>query len=582
MWCPNAGKFVGNCDTHFLLCRWQELFGPYTPENYHPKLLSLPTLVSEALKVSEYFSDSPARLGKNLACIQEEIRERLASSEGKLCSPWHLSLVTKLSRPDCKHTETRDLAKVLIHDNFAQNIEDETRLTLQRLLHSTGKFPKKRVDTHLRLLGTFALQKGYSSSVVENIDNHFDKNPQEALEHIFSTIPNGNEIYPCVIAIEHSSEMRPAIRAVCDDINAETLPNMEGLPRGGQYLFLFSRISGLHVGDALANFKAIIQTRLNLVALFYHKADYRLLEEGWLYDGVRISPINHAFHAIRKEQQSHKAKHEATNSLSSLKDDDPHRFSLLSALDLHAQALVAKDHRVRLVNLWSALECLSSVVGNNERISIIDRVQRLVLPILTLRKVDKLVRYLAISIRSWLVENPSVGKGPLPFPRANNGSVPAERILTLLTKKNGSPEIAALLHVVGGHPLLVYRVYRAWELFNDGKILHSNLTRSLQELRWHLSRIYRARNLIVHRGIEVDLLPQLADNLENYVSWTLTRLLHGIRLHKHTNVQTAWHFWEHKSAYTLNALQNQQDILTVGDIFPSQSVKAPYYPAWES
>ena len=53
------------------------------------------------------------------------------------------------------------------------------------------------------------------------------------------------------------------------------------------------------------------------------------------------------------------------------------------------------------------------------------------------------------------------------FRLSHNDSVAPEQILTLLTEPKNSSGIVALLDLVGGHPLLCHRSFRAWELFHD-------------------------------------------------------------------------------------------------------------------
>jgi hypothetical protein len=252
--------------------------------------------------------------------------------------------------------------------------------------------------------------------------------------------------------------------------------------------------------------------------------------------------------------------------------------AIRAALDLHNLALSMTDHRLRLVNLWSALECLASVLDGD---SIISRVERLVVPILTWRKIEKVVRYLAISIHFWLRENPALDRKSLPFGLGHNDSVAPEQILTLLTEPEKSPGIMALLNLVSGHPLLCYRIHRAWDLFHDPRSLQANLNRSERSLGWHLWRIYRARNLLVHQGIEPPCLPQLANHLQQYFSWTLSRLLHGITLGTEWTARDSWHYWKSKSDHVTDSLSTQAGVLRVGDMFP-EVLLSPEFPVWRN
>ncbi|MDQ8209827.1 hypothetical protein QEH52_20070, partial [Coraliomargarita sp. SDUM461003] len=136
---------------------------------------------------------------------------------------------------------------------------------------------------------------------------------------------------------------------------------------------------------------------------------------------------------------------------------------------------------------------------------------------------DKVVRYLSISIHYWLKNNPTIDRSSLPFKLGYKDAVHPEQILKLMCEPKGSAGIVKLLEVVAKHPLLLYRVNEAWKIFHNPVTLQRDLERSSKRLTWHLWRIYRARNLLVHQGVEHDCLPQLSNHLQQYFSWTLSR-----------------------------------------------------------
>jgi hypothetical protein len=150
----------------------------------------------------------------------------------------------------------------------------------------------------------------------------------------------------------------------------------------------------------------------------------------------------------------------------------------------------------------------------------------------------------------------------------SNDSVPPEQLLTLLAEPEDSKNILLLLNLVSGHPLLLYRIDRAWRTFNSPLVLYSNLKESSQRLEWHLWRIYRARNLLVHHGMEPRFIPQLANHLQQYFSWTLSRILHGLTFGPEWRATDSWTFWKSKSDHVLRSLKTNAKMLVVGICFP--------------
>lgn len=140
----------------------------------------------------------------------------------------------------------------------------------------------------------------------------------------------------------------------------------------------------------------------------------------------------------------------------------------------------------------------------------------------------------------------------------------------MLCEPKDSVGIRKLLGVVGKHPLLLYRVNRAWEIFHDPVKLRTDLGRSSERLTWHLWRIYRARNLLVHQGVEHDCLPQLSNHLQQYFSWTLSRILHGLTIGSQWTARDSWYYWKSKSDHVVESLGRNSQCLLMEDMFPEE------------
>jgi hypothetical protein len=214
--------------------------------------------------------------------------------------------------------------------------------------------------------------------------------------------------------------------------------------------------------------------------------------------------------------------------------------------------------------------------------SIIDRVLRVAPPLLAWRNIDKLTRYLGISLHHWIKENPDLDTATLPFGLGYNENVPPERLLNVLTQPKGAPSLVKLLAFTSDHPLLVFRMTKAWEQFTSPKAVRQRMELSQQRIRWHLYRIYRARNLLIHQGIAVDCMPQMADHLQHYVSWLIGRMVQALGFNRRWKLRDAWSYWGVKADYVRQSLLSGTATpnLVMEDVFTGKLLD-PQLPIWQ-
>ncbi len=563
----------------FMACRWHELFSSYTPDTFHPRLFSIASLVSEAVAIAHLHEDHDA-WSKHLRLVQGEIGERLQRGfERTLCGPRMLGMLDQLASQTTKPSEIAGVGRVLELEDLSGLLEKSACERLSTLDLTKVASKKSEADSLLSVLATYAFHKGCTEADCSQIEEVIPRGGDAVRDWILQALPSGSREFDCIVAVEApDAKTHTAIRKICDHSRVrQASPKTPGLPDLKDVIYLRSPASGIRPGEALEALKTEIRANLNLLALYGQQRAPEILSDGWVVLSKGVTPVKDpgaAFRNLHPRRNAVELADQAAGALANGRDEP----AIRAALDLHNLALSMKDHGLRLVNLWSALECLASVVDGD---TIISRVARLVTPILTWRKVDKTVRYLAISIHFWLQKNPQIDRRSLPFPLGHTDSVAPEHILTLLTQPKNSLPIRALLNVVSGHPLMVYRINAAWEALHDPAALHRDLRTSSQRLDWHLWRIYRARNLLVHKGVVPACLPQLANHLQQYLSWMLTRFLHGLTNGPKWTAKDSWHFWKAKSDFVTTALATRPHILTVGDMFP-ESLREPGYPIWPS
>jgi hypothetical protein len=277
-----------------------------------------------------------------------------------------------------------------------------------------------------------------------------------------------------------------------------------------------------------------VSALLNLQNLYHNSASFRVDPEVLLYSQsgeasvVSVSPERH-FGLLPRNDYVKLARD--TYSLVGSRLDG----RLSNAIEFLTLALDAKDAKTALIYLWTVLETVAGDLGVR---SSGQRVAERIAPIIAFRRVDKIVTYLALSIHEAHVQ---ANKSPDPtiLPNSNDKFIAPEDVLKALLGPEQSKEADHLCDLCSESPLLLHRLYSIAKQFSKPGRLAEALQISRKRLEWQIARIYRARNLLIHRGDSSPYISRLLRNAHYYVSSTISRLLHDLRNHSDWNVDTA-------------------------------------------
>ncbi|WP_396255291.1 hypothetical protein [Haloferula sp. A504] len=560
----------------FLAMRWHELFDQYTPDTFQPQLLTIPCLIEEAVEVAS-LSNRDDRWKKHLCAVQQEISGRLYGGvEKSLLTAQECNVVCEISTSKST-AEVGDLSRLLLLEGFTRRFSETARNRLSDLADAGVEKKKEDTDLILTLIGSQAFRRGCDATDYSDYDSMPGCAPQKVVEWILESIPQGERSFSCIVAVEMGEpEEQAGIRSVLQHRGITLAsPKIPGLSCNGRWFFFKKTVKALKDNQALNALRVEIQDALNLLGFYQQSRTPRVRDRGWIYNGDSAREVDarpRRFDNLHPRRNAVTLAGRATKAISGLRGE----AALASALDLHGQALRAEEDALRLVNLWSAVECLASLVDGG---SIIERVERLICPIVTWRRIDKILRYLAINLHFWLKENPKIERSSIPFPLGPNDAVEPERILTIVSKLEGDHNLNSLMALTTDHPLLLYRVCSCWKFASNPREMQKRQAKSEEALRWHLSRIYRARNLLVHHGIESRFVPQLANHLQHYLSMTLSRIMHGLTFGEDWTSRDSISHWRSKYLHVNVALKEAPESLVVGDFFPEE-VQDPGFPVW--
>jgi hypothetical protein len=337
----------------------------------------------------------------------------------------------------------------------------------------------------------------------------------------------------------------------------------EILEPSDQLMFVRFEVEATSIRNAVAESRKRLGIATGLVSL-YQNAPLHIHPLALVQlDGANLV-FSQPEQAFRRLHPRSRAINDIRAALEMLKEHNVDE-RLLNAIELLSLASSSSDSRVRLINSWSSIEVLA---GGHEGQTTLERVSSIIVPLVISRHIGRTVRYLAIETQRLgvLVGKNNYGVG---FARSTSRFVaPAEMLGTLSAPLNSEP-IRDLLKFAE-HPLLRYRIYRSWETLHDPKKTLAMLMYSKKRLEWHIARIYRARNLLVHQGVESPFLVPLLDNLQNYVSMAVQRLIHELKTHPTWDVRHGIEYWMGKMEHILSSLKQEPNVLTIKDFIDDE------------
>ena len=210
--------------------------------------------------------------------------------------------------------------------------------------------------------------------------------------------------------------------------------------------------------------------------------------------------------------------------------------------------------------MWAALETLA---GAHEGATAIERVTESIVPLMISRHVHRTTRYLTILADRYVNQQKEEDLGP-GLSRLPKRRVPQDQMLLTLASPDEDPKISGLLTAIKD-PYFRFKIYQAWKIFHNPKEVKKQLEKSKRRLSWHLARIYRERNLLVHQGIESEYITPLLDNLQNYLVTLVQRIIHELQANPEWSIRQIIEYWNGRMNHVLDSLGKEKCLLQTSD-----------------
>ncbi|MFN7291037.1 MAG: hypothetical protein ACK5T6_10665, partial [Pirellula sp.] len=424
----------------------------------------------------------------------------------------------------------------------------------------------------LRNLATFALQKGKEDDDVWlPLSKDENRNPQDIFSDMVKLTREGKKSYNCTFTVTgthdglHSVVNKLKYKVVrASELSKEYLGQIDSTGKNCLHIQICVRSHSIR--SAVAEARRRLSHCIGYVSLYTNPPALRIESKAF----VTVGGLDQVF---VQNEQAFRRLHRRTRAKSDISELVKHISKrrldkrLLAAIEQLALASGSSDPRTRFITLWSAMETLA---GAHEGETTMERVSNLVVPLVVSRHIHRTTRYLSIQIQKFSEEFNISNLGPGLSTRS--GFVLQEDVLRTLTSPNCSPEMIGVLNAIN-HPLLRCRLFTTWKLFHCPKRLRNKLKGSEQRIGWQLARIYRARNALVHEGEEVKFIVPLLDNLQNYLSMVVQRIVHESKSHPNWTIRGILEFWKGRMQHAYRCLDecpqqlNTRDFLEKGSEF---------------
>ncbi len=280
--------------------------------------------------------------------------------------------------------------------------------------------------------------------------------------------------------------------------------------------------------------------------MFYNKGMVKDEDDNYAF--VDLKPVGYNYDA-NYDQNKLIGKISETIITSLLKTGRKSFPTIDKCVRLHDLAIETTDLKNSFLNFWSILEIICVINKNKSKTT---EIENAILPVLkkdyislTFQEIDKYLKD-CLDEKEYSDFLNSIGDGTYDYVIA--------KLITLDTTEEYRKNLYDKLE---NYPLIRSRISQLHELYNTKKGMLNDVTRYATRVKWHLKRLYRTRNSIVHSGDEPDNLKLLGEHLHSYVDEILNEIAIKIaictNLHSIDNVLIDAQFTIDNITNTLNS-----------------------------
>ena len=395
---------------------------------------------------------------------------------------------------------------------------------------------KKEIDEKTALFVKELLDCGYNANyvyqVLHEVFFHQDVSSLDSLDSFLSQFDFSTKKYDVYIGYSNDmSSLFPLFKKiVISDLNISML-DLEAVPIGiktkrQKTILKFEGVESYDMYSAFEIVNAISSCVVNSYSFFRHEPNAIHTYGQVVNENGNIITIRPK--KLLKNSVASLSRQDATQNAESLIKilfaNYENLSDFMKVTNIHNSAIYSENTSESLLSLWSILESIVEEDVTNDKLksdganaakerSKIGNVISYTIPYLKSTYIQKLVQTCMLDIMRW--DNDFFDTYIAKNGFGDNNLEHTFAFLAFQSTKSERDELYSKTEVF---PLLRYRVCTLSNQLCNSKGIKSVLNNHIQRVNWHLHRIYRARNYIIHDATENDQMNQeLLINLHSYV-----------------------------------------------------------------
>ena len=533
-------KYNNDMECLFLFASLlDEMTFSYSIDSYKESALNVVSLIRECISVVKDIKTEVVKKGA-LKSVIDELRWAIDTdpvAKEILAERQTESFVNEIndSTPLDKLSQILEILYSNLHFDYLPRLKQRVSNLVKR------NKDKLKLEDASRLLITQLKNIGYTNEFIASKSKEFFFNPSNVVDSQsviddFLNIFDGDQ--SSFVVYHRGNRLFNFVQAVMKDMRCD-VSNILDVNSSDKAVMDFSKDfepnNNLYVKIPLLSLDAyaarnesvkIIELVSNLLS-FYHHKNTLSYSDSCLVKNEKTGEFSVVEKPIKgilkcKDLRIGSASFFFNKSVRALYMEEDSMERLSRSLRLHRNAVLSDNAENQFVDMFTAIEVLipkRADIGSDR----ITQIRETLLPYICLDYFNKLIDSIGQSIQKW--------KGKVAYNNMlasiKEGENDIEKLCALLSlDKYDSERKKLYLDATNDKYLLLrHRISKLNRIMKTPKDVYSFMEKHELRLRWHIDRIYRTRNVIVHTGFSPVYLETLVENIHAYYDILIKALI---------------------------------------------------------
>lgn len=542
----------------------------YTLDSFKASVHNIFSLMRECVETIIDIQNKTIKAGA-LPPIIEEIKDAIKKDSvfAQICKKNHLDLIIPQIDANADGSVLKTKLEMFLVPNIVNQYNELIKKTLSNTIKDINP-QKKKIEKLSRLFVSQMKFMGYpNASIYKKTKDYFfsrDTNIQSVndVDVFFSKFDFEKQKYTvCLFGNSLYEYIKQSLQDVGVDINDTFVPShwdpsfstYDNIQNASKYILV--NINGYDEYDAMNRAISKIVHFTSLYTFFHHKEKFAYVNECSLVrrekDGmcfrVRL-PMNQMLACQDERPQNAAVSYDTYMNKLGMEKGSYSRFE--KSIRLHDSAIRSAHEENQFLNLFTAFEVLIPKSADSGKDRIV-QISEVLLPYLCHSHFVKLAAAFGKDFRLWkskLYNSIMV--------QIVEGNTEDEKLCALISL----PKYQALRNQIfaetsnDNHVLLRYRLFKLNERMGSVENVKSTYNRFLLRMRWHIARLYRTRNLIVHAGERPYYLDMLLENIHTFYDTFMHELVIDVADHGMMKLEYSYILRQSRHNNYLSYLEN--------------------------